>query len=193
GLAGLDAENLRQQMENQFSDARALVGKDVSAVVRGQVAPEALDGPIYFMTDDDPSRGLNQENLVGLSYASVAQPNHIETIVTRHGGALWKYSRYFDNPQYWSSPGVPGERGVQDEVAQQLGLSKEPGVYPVVYRKQVKVAPEPEEFELYNLTHDPMELINLAGRDTVATVEAQLRDLLARQSATKRLSPISGV
>jgi hypothetical protein len=193
GLAGLDSEGLRQQMEGEFSDARAPVGKDVSGVVRGLVAPEALDGPIYFMTDDDPSRGLNQENLIGLSYASVAQPNHIETVVVRHEGALWKYSRYFDNPQYWSSPGVPGERGVQDEVAQQLGLSNDPGVYPVVYRKQVKVVPEPEEFELYNLTRDPMELVNLAGRDVVAEIEAQLKALLARQSAVKRLTPISGV
>lgn len=192
GLAGLDGEGLRRQMENDFSDARPPVGKDISAVVRGQVAPETLDEPIYFMTDDDPSRGLNQENLIGLSYASVAQPNHIETVVARHNGTLWKYSRYFDNPQYWSSPGTPGERGVQDEVAQQLGLRNEPGVYPVAYRKQVKVVPEPEEFELYNLSQDPMELVNLAGREVMAPMEAQLKDLLARQSAAKRLTPISG-
>lgn len=192
GLAGLDGERLRRQMESDFSDAQAPVGKDISAVVRGRVAPEMLDEPIYFMSDDDPSRGLNQENLIGLSYASVAQPNHVETVVARYNGALWKYSRYFDNPQYWTSPGIPGERGVEDSVAQQIGPRNHPGVYPVAFRKQVKVAPEPDEFELYNLSDDPMELDNLAGRERAESVEARLRELLAQQRAVKRLGPLSG-
>lgn len=192
GLAGLDRESLRQQMQGAFTDARPLVGKDISAAIRGQAAPGDLDAPIYFMTDDDPSRGLNQQNLIGLSYAAVTQPNHIETVIARLGGSLWKYSRYFDNPQYWSSPGIPGERGVQDVVNLELGNKNDPGVYPVAFRKQVKLAPEPEEFELYNLAQDPMELVNLAGSEALAGVEAQLKTLLAQQSAAKRLGPISG-
>ncbi|MDO9519413.1 MAG: sulfatase-like hydrolase/transferase [Pseudohongiella sp.] len=193
GLAGLDTEALRQQMQDSFTDARPLVGKDISAAIRGQATPADLDAPIYFMSDDDPSRGLNQQNLIGLSYASVVQPNHIETVIARLGDSLWKYSRYFDNPQFWSSPGTPGQRGVQDEVALELGNKNDPGVYPVAFRKQVKVSPEPEEFEMYNLTQDQMELVNLAGLPAMATVESQLKTLLAQESAVKRLGPISGV
>ncbi|MDO9519415.1 MAG: sulfatase-like hydrolase/transferase [Pseudohongiella sp.] len=193
GLAGLDPESLRQQMQGDFSDARPLIGKDISAVIRGQASPAELDAPIYFMSDDDPSRGLNQTNLIGLSYASVVQPNHIETVIARLNGALWKYSRYFDNPQFWSSPGTPGQRGVQDEVTLELGNKNDPGVYPVAFRKQVKVTPEPEEFELYNITQDQMELVNLAGLPALASVESQLKSLLAQESAAKRLSPVSGV
>lgn len=193
GLAGLDTESLRQQMQGAFSDALPLVGKDILAAIRGQAAPADLDAPIYFMSDDDPSRGLNQQNLIGLSYASVVQPNHIETVIARLGGSLWKYSRYFDNPQFWSSPGTPGQRGVRDEVSQELGNKNDPGVYPVAFRKQVKVTPEPEEFELYNLTQDQLELENLAGSPALASVESQLKILLAQESAAKRLGPVSGV
>jgi len=193
GLAGLDGASLREQIQGNFTDARPPVGKDLSAAIRGQVAPEALDTPVYFMTDDDPSRGQSQQNMIGLSYASVVQPNHIETVIARLNGALWKYSRYFDNPQYWSSPGTPGQRGVQDEVALELGNKNDPGVYPVAYRKQLKVTPEPEEFELYNLGQDAMELVNLAGVQALASVESQLKSLLAQESAAKRLGPVSGV
>ncbi|MBV9210728.1 MAG: hypothetical protein JOZ52_08875, partial [Acidobacteria bacterium] len=52
------------------------------------------------MTDDDPSRGQGQQNFIGLPYDSVIQPNHIECVVARIDGELWKYSRYFDNPQF---------------------------------------------------------------------------------------------
>jgi choline-sulfatase len=30
---------------------------------------------------------------------------------------IWKYTRYFDNPQFWSDPGTPGSSSdVQDVV-----------------------------------------------------------------------------
>lgn len=192
GLAGLDAESLRQQMQNDFTDARPLVGKDVSAAILGKATPDSLDAPVYFMTDDDPSRGLNQQNLIGLSYTAVKQPSHIETVIARLSGGLWKYSRYFDNPQYWSAPGTPGQRGIQDETVQEIGNKDDPGVYQVAFKKRVKVTPAPEEFELYNLSADPMELVNLAGETAVASIEAQLKTLLAQQCAAKRLTPVSG-
>jgi choline-sulfatase len=60
-----------------------------------------------FLADDDPSRGLNQDNWTGIPYYSVIQPNHIETVIARLNGKVWKYTRYFDNPQFWSTPGDP--------------------------------------------------------------------------------------
>lgn len=142
------------------------------------------------MTDDDPSRGQNQENFIGISYDSVVQPNHIECVVTRLGGKLWKYTRYFDNPQFWTHPGEPGKPGVKDVVIKPAGLAPDlPGVYLVPYQKSVKRVPRPEEFELYNLTDDPLELENLAGRAQHAPTEVILRQLMEVQSKTKRLTP----
>ena len=39
--------------------------------------------PLYFMTDDDISKGLHQTNPVtGKPYESVVQPSHIEAVIT---------------------------------------------------------------------------------------------------------------
>jgi choline-sulfatase len=192
GLAGLDAEALRKEMEGSFTDARPLVGKDLSALILGKAAAESLDGPVYFMTDDDPSRGLNQENFIGIDYSSVKQPNHVETVIARLSGKLWKYSRYFDNPQFWTDPGTPVKNGVRDEVVKELGNDNRPGTYPVTFQKTVKIRPAKEEWELYDLGNDPMELKNLAGNADYQEIEAQLKTLLAEQSCLKRLTPQSG-
>jgi len=163
------------------------VGRDLSAVVLGTPEPPGLDGPVYFTTDDDISRGLDQKgNLIGLAYASVVQPNHIETVVARLGDTLWKYSRYFDNPVFWS------EQGEKDEVLQELGKHEDPGTYVALVRKTVKETPVPEQLEMYDLTRDPMELVNLSGKRLWSEVEAKLRKILAEQCSKKRLSPRSG-
>jgi choline-sulfatase len=104
GLAGLDGEALRKKFAPDFSDALPLVGRDLSPLLRGEKEQAELSAPVYFMTDDDPSRGLDQKNFIGIAYDSVAQPNHIESVIAAIDGVLWKYSRYFDNPQYWSDP-----------------------------------------------------------------------------------------
>jgi len=59
----------------------------------------------------------------------------------------------------------------------------------VPYEKRVKVMPQTEEFELYNLSDDPMELDNLAGRLQYATTEAALKLALKGEAKTKRLTP----
>jgi choline-sulfatase len=189
GLCGIDAEAVRRELAGTHTDARPLVGKDLTRFVLDREAAP-LDEAVYFMTDDDPSRGQNQENFIGISYDSVVQPNHIECTVTRLGGKLWKCTRYFDNPQFWTDPGQPGRPGVKDVVVKPAGLAPDlPGVYLVPYQKRVKRVPQPEEFELYNLTDDPMELENLAGRAQHAPTEAILRRVLEEQSKTKRLTP----
>jgi len=193
GLAGLDADNLRQNLAATHTEARPLVGRNLAPLVLEQTAPAQIETPIYFMTDDDPSRGENQKNFVGIAYDSVAQPNHIECVVARLDNKLWKYTRYFDNPQFWSNPGTPGTLGVKDVVLKPVSPFPEPpGQIIVQYLKRTKFHPEPEEFEMYNLSDDPMELDNLAGNPLHLATQARLRDLLTEQCAQKRLKPQSG-
>ena len=91
------------------SDAAPFVGRDLSSLILGQGDFASVNDPVYFMTDDDPTRGLHMNRRLGLGYTPVEQPAHIETVIARlDDGHLWKFSRYFDNPQYWSSPGTPG-------------------------------------------------------------------------------------
>lgn len=87
---------------------------------------------------------------------------------------LWKYSRYFDNPQFWTKP-------FQQDVVVENGK--------VVKRTK----PVPAEFEMYNVTQDKLEKNNLAhksngGRD-LKDVREKLEKMLTHQRAEKRLYP----
>ncbi|MCC7251810.1 MAG: sulfatase-like hydrolase/transferase [Hyphomicrobium sp.] len=193
GLAGLDHNEIRTAIAPGFTDPLPLVGRDLSPLIRGEVAPEKLAEPIYFMTDDDPSRGLDQKNFIGITYDSVAQPNHVESVITAIEGEVWKYSRYFDHPRYWSAPGTPGADGVRDVVNTPLGREgDDDGNSRRIYEERVKTQPAPSEYEMYNVTADPMELENLAGKPEWKVRESALRDLLVEQCARKRLTPKSG-
>src|SRR5262249_58935339 len=95
---------------------------------------------------------------------------------TGEGGReeLWKYSRYFDNPQFWTKP-------FEEDVVVENGK---------VVKQTKPVAPE---FEMYNVTQDKLEKYNLAhssngGRDFKAVRET-LDKMLSRQRAAKRLYP----
>ena len=200
GLAGLNAEALRRNLAQSHTEARPLVGRNLAPLFMppGQTAmptptPEQLEEPIYFMTDDDPSRGDDQQNFIGISYDSVVQPNHIECVITRIGNSLWKYTRYFDNPQFWTNPGTPGTPNVKDVVLKPIPPQPDlPGETTVLYTKRTKYEPLPEEFEMYNLTDDPLELNNLAGNSNYGQTEATLKNLLRDQCSRKRLPPSSG-
>jgi arylsulfatase A-like enzyme len=188
GLAGADPLALGGTLVTSHSDVRPLVGRDLSALVNGTGTPARANEPIYFMTDDEPTRGQFQENFTGFEYTSVRQPNHIETVVARlpaDGGQLWKYSRYFDNEQFWKEPCVQDELPAQELFgpADQCNLV-------------TKTTPAPEQYELYNLSVDPYERTNLAfpTNQTPASeaVRAQMAAILEDQRQRKRLYPQSG-
>ncbi len=114
-------------------------------------------------------------------YETVAQPNHIETVVARidvEGEEhTVKFSRYFDNQQFWTVPGERDER-----------LSR---------RKITTVTdPDPDQFELYDLTIDPLEIDNLAFTAKTDTRSRELQErmlnLLADQLNKKRFVPSVG-
>ena len=195
GLAGLEVEPLLEQFGEDFTDPLMPVGRNLAGVVTVEVDPATVEDPIYFMTDDDPARGLNMQNFIGIPSQSVAQPNHLETVITRIDGDSWKFTRYFDNPQFWSDPGTPGDSGVRDVVVRELFpdlANAEAGQETLPCERTVKLEPESDQFELYNLTQDPMELSNLAGDASVSSIQRQLGELLEQQCEQKRLHPVSG-
>lgn len=193
GLAGLKPAALLERLAVNHSDARPLVGRDLSALILGAVPPARIDDPLYFMTDDDPSRGADQATATGVDYSSVVQPSHLETVIARLDGKVWKFTRYFDNPQFWSSPGYPVQSAVEDVVSlQRQPTPRTDGTYPIGYEMTVKHRPASDEFEMYNVTDDPMELRNLYDDGRNSGVQAALAALLQEQCARKRLVPCSG-
>ncbi|MEC0234625.1 sulfatase-like hydrolase/transferase [Paenibacillus kribbensis] len=187
GLANVDITAIQSRLQNSFTEARPLVGRDLTPVIRGQNQGEIANQPVYFMTDDDITRGQRQINVLGEPYPSVIQPNHIETVIAplqRDGvQELWKFSRYFDSTQFWSQPGVKDVtiRPVGDHTC---------GPYSK-WATQVKTQPDHDEYELYNLTNDPLETCNLAypafATQQTRSVQQQMMHLLEEQRKHKRL------
>ena len=153
GFAGIDPDEALTRVQSDHTDAHPLVGRDLSSAIRA-AEPAAPTEPILFTTDDEISEGsattaspFGRVAKALHRYSTVKQPNHLQTVIAevdvdgeQH---LVKFSRYYDNAQFWT---VPGER---DERLQG--------------RETVTVTePEPEEYELYDLTLDPTEEHNLA-------------------------------
>jgi choline-sulfatase len=195
GLAGLNELSLAKELRKTHTQVRRLVGQDLSGYLLGENDDAKIDKPVYFMTDDQPFKGANAVSFAGLPYLPVDQPNCVETVVaylpTGPAGAKqrWKYSRYWDNPQYWTTPNV------QDVQTIVLGMVNQPGtkvaktVVKAANPTDGQVAPPADQFELYNATTDPAEMSNLYGNPNYATTQAVMAKLLDAQRAAKRLTP----
>jgi len=90
---------------------------------------------------------------------------------------LVKFSRCHDNTQFWTVPGERDER--------------------LRGRKTITVTePEPDQYELYDLTLDPVEERNLAhpthADEGSRALQRTMLGLLAEQLADKRLTPSAG-
>jgi hypothetical protein len=193
GLAGADMNKIEKIVSRDHAEVQPLVGRDLSPLILGEGHPERAGEPLYFMTDDDVTRGLDQVNWLGWEYNSVIQPNHVETVIATFEGSgggkeIWKYSRYFDNPQFWTDPGIKDdvmhEFGPQDPVWGKIKAA--------VCETTQKTNPVPDEFEMYNVTLDPLEEHNLAGNPQFSAREQQLAAILDQQRCQKRLAPSDG-
>ncbi|MFI8494362.1 sulfatase-like hydrolase/transferase [Peribacillus butanolivorans] len=192
GLANVDMEIINERLQRNFCEIHPFVGRDLTPAILGQNQTAITDETIYFMTDDDVTRGQHQINPLGEPYPSVVQPNHIESIITAlHSNGkkeLWKFSRYFDNIQFWSHPGIKDEtiQPIWDNTA----CNQE-----IHWISQVKKEPIQDEYELYNLTVDPLETCNLAhplyATEHTKGIQAWMMNLLKEQRKQKRLSPFN--
>lgn len=196
GLAGLDELTVARELRKTHTQVRRLVGRDLSDVLLGESDGGPLDRQaVYFMTDDQIFRGAQAVSVTGNTYQPVAQPASVETVVaylpTGPGGTKqrWKYSRYFDNSDFWSDPGV------QDVQTFIPGPVNQPGNRPAVTTVKTmnptdgEIGPAPDQFEMYNVTADPGELSNLAGNSTYAGEQQILASMLEAQRTMKRLQP----
>ena len=163
GLAGVDVEAAQRELEISHTETRTLVGRDLSSLVMGTgTVPQSE--PVYFMTSDDVSRGLEQ--ITGRrQWAAVFPPNQVETIVVELDGTTWKYSRYYEE---------------ESPLAEYIDNKK----MEAYIEKYTSVL---DEFEMYDLSHDPIEAINLAG--TGLAIEETLKEILDEQRKQKALTP----
>lgn len=174
GLAGIDQGEAADKLKPSHSEVHPLVGADLSELIRsGGVSGDSSEA-LYFMTDDEVSEGLTDVNPRGNPYTPITEPCHVETVITDlpdENGNLqhWKYSRYYSNPKFWGGASNPDQSTL---------MQPEGG---------------PAEFELYNLSEDPLESINLAGtcgqKRAHETVIRALEALLLQQRGKKRLHP----
>ncbi|WP_312109236.1 sulfatase-like hydrolase/transferase [Brevibacillus reuszeri] len=163
-LIGANTPAITEQLKQTHSESRPLVGRDLAPLVLGEDSastpePECL----YYMTDDDVTKGQHQVSIFLQPYHAVIPPNRIETVIARlyHDGreGLWKYSRYY------ACENAPGQ--TNENI--------------------------PDEYELYNLTTDPLEARNLVYPAYVTPYTKQVRKqmaaLLEEQRNLKRLTP----
>lgn len=169
GLLNIPVEETKKQLETTFTEIHDFVGRDLTPLIRGN-CEVIIDSPQYFMTDDNVTKGLNQVNALGNTYLTVIQPSSVSTVIAKIDGQVWKYSKYFNNPEFSGNP-AQGAPTVQDVIA---------------------ALTTPREYEMYNITQDPIEANNLIKDKRVSKIRKQLRKLLREQVRTKRIYPRTG-
>jgi hypothetical protein len=169
GLAGIDIERAAAGVAVHHDEAQPLPGRDLSDIISGSAPDESVTEPLYFMTEDDITRGMTQKNvLTGEPYTAVPFPSRIETVIaslpTGDDGAeqLWKLNHYYERLDDWHA---------DNGVAPPLGAA--PAAEPL--------------FEMHNLTVDPGERHNHA--DDAPDTLSRLKSVLETQRDAKRLLP----
>ncbi len=172
GLAGIDQADAAEKVARHHVETQTLPGRDLSGVITGTADPASAQTPVYFMTEDDVTRGSVQVNtFTGAPYEAVSRPSKVESVVallpTAPDGTeeLWKLNHYYDAlPQWLEAQGRPP--------APTLGPATE----------------EPPPFwELHNLTADPEERHNLAP--SVPPALAAMQTTLEQERDQKRRLP----
>ncbi len=170
GLAGIDREQAAAGVAARHDEAQPLPGRDLSPIIKGQADASTVTSPIYFMTEDDVTRGVTQVNiLTGAAFDPVAPPTNIESVLAslptgdEGGPELWKLNHYYDRLDDWYAA---------------QGVAPNPFQGP---------AAEPE-WELHNLTADPEERYNRAVDDAAAA--SKMKSVLETERNAKRRIPL---
>lgn len=169
GLAGVDLERAAARVAEHQTETHALPGRDLSGLASGSASESSVAAPVYFMTEDDISRGLNHDNVLsGTPFETVEFPSHIESLIatlpTGDNGTdeLWKLNHYYERLDEWH---------------ESKGIAKNPFAAP---------AADPL-FEMHNLTTDPEERRNRV--DDSPEELGRLQAILVAERDAKRLLP----
>ncbi|HKA94549.1 MAG TPA: sulfatase-like hydrolase/transferase, partial [Acidimicrobiia bacterium] len=163
GLAGIDLERAAKVVGEQHVETQPPVGRDLSAAIRSG-RDDALEcEPVYFMTEDQISRGLRTANMfTGEPYEAVGEPGNVESVIaTLTSGdddELWKLNHYYAHAENADAEDADAEDAT------------------------------PAEWELHNLSADPEERRNLAGAGVPQLYE--MRGLLDAAREAGRRSPL---
>ncbi|EKF24985.1 sulfatase family protein [Mycolicibacterium hassiacum DSM 44199] len=181
--AGIDVEATAAELAETFTEVHPLPGRNLMPVVDGAPADERR--PVYLMTRDNILEGDTGASGLARRLGFTAQPpaplrirvparvaTNFEGLVVRvddedaAGGAghLWKLVRTFDDPSTWTEPGVRhlAANGRRDE-----------------YRTE----PLDDQWELYDLTADPIEAVNRWTDPSLHELRAHLRTRLKQVRA----------
>ena len=168
GAAGIDVDVVADALTDAFSEVHPLPGRDLMPVVDGAAADEGR--AVYLMTRDNVLEGDTGASLtasqLGLTVnppvpLRIRVPAHVATnfegLVVRVDGQLWKLVRTFDDPSTWTEPGV-----------RQLASSGLGG-------EANRTDPLDDQWELYDLTADPVEADNRWTDPDLHDLRAHLR------------------
>ncbi len=182
--AGMDRAEVAAELACAFSELHELPGRDLMPVVDGADPDTART--VYSMTRDNMPEGDSGASglarRLGLVDSQppplrIQVPAHVaanfESIVSRvdtsdapeGAGHLWKIVRSFDDPATWTEPGVRHLAGT--------------GPGGELYRS----TPLPDQWELYDLDADPIEVCNrYDDPDTEAVFEVLVDRLRAERT-----------
>lgn len=187
--AGIDQAAIQMDLAVSFSEVHPLPGRNLMPVVDGEEAPD-VNRPVYLMTRDNflegdtgasgMARRLHLTKRVP-TILRIHVPENVaanfEGLVARVAndladggeGHIWKLVRVFDDPDTWTEPGV-----------RQLTSSGKGG-------DRFRTEPLAAQWELYDLTIDPIESLNRWNDSSAAAVMTNLRERLAQERS--RLVP----
>ena len=174
--AGVDVEATAAALSRTFSEVHALPGRSLLGVIDGTDEPDP-SRTVYLMTRDNVLEGDSLASAVARRMGRVEHPpkpvriqvaahvaSNFEGIVSRvdeedagrGAGHLWKLVRTFDDPATWTEPGV-----------RHLAASPPTG-------DEYRTEPLADQWELYDLTEDPIEVHNRAADPEAKEVRAHL-------------------
>ncbi|MGI9164504.1 MAG: sulfatase-like hydrolase/transferase [Mycobacterium sp.] len=175
--AGVDIDAVAETLRESFTEVHPLPGRNLMPVVDG--GAEDPDRAVYLMTRDNMLEGDSGASGLGRQLKLTSNPPaplriHIpahtaanfEGLVVNVDGHLWKLVRTFDDPSTWTEPGV------RHLAANGMGGD--------AYR----TSPLDDQWELYDLTDDPIEAVNRWSDPELLQLRQHLRMRLKESRAS---------
>ncbi|WP_396925228.1 sulfatase-like hydrolase/transferase [Mycolicibacterium sp.] len=176
GAAGIDVESTAATLSESFTEVHPLPGRDLMPIVDGAEADE--NRAVYIMTRDNMLEGDTGASGLARRLKRTVNPPaplriripahtsaNFEGLVARVDGRLWKLVRTFDDPGTWTEPGI-----------RHLAANGPGG-------ETYRTSPLDDQWELYDLTADPVEAVNRWSDAELHELKAHLRAQLKQVRA----------